>query len=263
MLIFRPLLRYAGFKGRASRSEYWLFMVFQSVVYITLFVLAVGTTVGAGHDAGAAVLGLLGWLGLIGLTMLALTLPNYALLARRLHDIGLSALWMALLLPGVFSNFAVFRAVGLAAARGASSDLQALAHPTLSAGDQMAQTLAHEGAAAGVLTLIAMACNLALFVMTLTRGQSGPNRFGLDPKNPETVAPSEALDGDRWDDLIAEAQRERQGGHAPVFDFSPGAESPRFPGQTPQTTPQGAAAWSSNGWPQAPSGPPVFGRRRS
>ena len=67
--------KYADFTGRASRSEYWWFVLFQVLVSLASSML--GDVVN-------------------GLVMLGLLLPGLAVGARRLHDIGKSA-WFLLL----------------------------------------------------------------------------------------------------------------------------------------------------------------------
>ena len=69
------LSKYATFDGRASRSEFWWFMLFQFLV-----------TVGISFLSQA----------LGGLASLALLLPIVAAQARRLHDIGKSG-WLILI----------------------------------------------------------------------------------------------------------------------------------------------------------------------
>ena len=70
------LSKYAEFKGRASRSEYWWFMFF-GILFSAL---------GASINNTAY--------GLVGL---ALLLPNLAVAVRRLHDLNKSAWWVLLL----------------------------------------------------------------------------------------------------------------------------------------------------------------------
>ncbi len=65
--------KYADFSGRASRSEYWWFALFQVLV-----------------TAAASLMGDL----TSGLVSLALLLPALAVGARRLHDIGKSGWWL-------------------------------------------------------------------------------------------------------------------------------------------------------------------------
>lgn len=69
------LRKYVDFNGRASRSEFWWFALFQFAV------LLVATFVGHGVDTLAALL---------------LVLPSLAAGARRLHDIGKSG-WLLLI----------------------------------------------------------------------------------------------------------------------------------------------------------------------
>ncbi|WP_341907464.1 DUF805 domain-containing protein [Polaromonas sp. YR568] len=71
------LSKYAGFTGRASRSEFWWFFLFQILVSIA-----------------AAMLGDI----VSGLVNLALLLPALAVGTRRLHDIGRSGWWQLIAL---------------------------------------------------------------------------------------------------------------------------------------------------------------------
>ena len=71
--------KYAGFSGRARRSEYWYFMLFNLIVSVVLSVVE----------------GIIDMPGLlVGLYSLAVTLPTLAVTARRLHDTGRSGWWM-------------------------------------------------------------------------------------------------------------------------------------------------------------------------
>lgn len=89
-LMFQPLRKYADFQGRARRSEYWLFWLFQVVVNIVLSI--VGSIVSGGDPQSAASYGLLGLFGL------ALLIPNLAVSFRRLHDTNRSAWWLLIAL---------------------------------------------------------------------------------------------------------------------------------------------------------------------
>ena len=72
--------QYAGFSGRAPRSEFWWFALFQ------LGVLVIATMISQ---------------VLYGIAALALLLPALAVGARRLHDIGRSGWWQLLSLTGI------------------------------------------------------------------------------------------------------------------------------------------------------------------
>lgn len=68
--------KYVGFEGRATRSEYWWWVLFIFLVSIVLGMLR---------------------LGMVGnLFSLATLLPSIAVGARRLHDIGKSGWWQLL-----------------------------------------------------------------------------------------------------------------------------------------------------------------------
>jgi len=78
--------QYAGFSGRASRSEYWFWTLFSWLVLVgATLITAVDATFGG-------VLYMLGFLGLL--------LPNIAVMVRRLHDVDKSGwMWLVCLIP--------------------------------------------------------------------------------------------------------------------------------------------------------------------
>lgn len=71
------LKKYADFSGRATRSEYWWFVLCE------VLILGIASLISD-------------WLP--GLFALALVLPALAVGARRLHDIGRSGWWLLLML---------------------------------------------------------------------------------------------------------------------------------------------------------------------
>lgn len=76
---------YAGFGGRASRSEYWFFVL--SYLLLTMAVALVCALLG-----GSTLL----WIG-IGIVMLAVFFPSLAAQVRRLHDTNASGWWLLLM----------------------------------------------------------------------------------------------------------------------------------------------------------------------
>lgn len=70
--------QYTGFSGRARRSEYWFWYLFQVIVGVVLSVIAQNTS------------------SLVNVVSLALVLPTIAVEFRRLHDTGRSG-WFVLL----------------------------------------------------------------------------------------------------------------------------------------------------------------------
>ncbi|MGO1515998.1 MAG: DUF805 domain-containing protein [Arthrobacter sp.] len=99
--IKRFFKKYATFSGRASRSEFWFFALFNAIVYTVFYGLAIGFGL-AGSDpvtgemgAGGAIPSLV-----IGLYGLAIIIPSIALSVRRLHDGNFSGfLYLLILVP--------------------------------------------------------------------------------------------------------------------------------------------------------------------
>lgn len=85
-----PIRRYADFKGRSRRKEYWMFVLLQMIV-IGAFVLLTMLFGGAESDLGAIVV-ILGALVFLG----AFFLPSIAVQVRRFHDQDKSG-WFILL----------------------------------------------------------------------------------------------------------------------------------------------------------------------
>jgi uncharacterized membrane protein YhaH (DUF805 family) len=73
------LKNYAGFSGRARRTEYWMFFLFNLI--ITLVLDAIGMAIKQGSLLG----------GIYGLAVL---IPGIAVAVRRLHDTGRSGWWL-------------------------------------------------------------------------------------------------------------------------------------------------------------------------
>lgn len=81
------LTQYAGFSGRARRSEFWNFFLFKLLLGIVTSLL------------DRYLLNQTGAVGVIsGIVNLALLLPSLAVNARRLHDTDRSGWWQLLLL---------------------------------------------------------------------------------------------------------------------------------------------------------------------
>lgn len=86
--------RYAAFKGRATRSEYWYFLLFSIIIALILTALdsmIINPLLGIQPVVETARTGILGMLFSIGTLV-----PSVALAIRRLHDIGKSGWWILL-----------------------------------------------------------------------------------------------------------------------------------------------------------------------
>ena len=79
--------RYADFKGRATRSDYWYFILFSVIISIVLTLIntyAVNPLLGMTPEEAAQG-------GILSVVFaLAMLLPQIGVGARRLHDIGKS-----------------------------------------------------------------------------------------------------------------------------------------------------------------------------
>jgi len=146
--MFLPLKRYADFSGRSRRMEYWMFILFTTVVSIVLAgpayfsIVSAAVTdpmaVDADPFAGLGIVGM-GGLGLFGLFMLAILIPSIAVAVRRLHDRDMSGWW--------YLGFIVL----------------------------------------GAIPFIGFIASIAFIVILALPGTQGPNRFGPDPLDPHST----------------------------------------------------------------------------
>jgi uncharacterized membrane protein YhaH (DUF805 family) len=91
-LMVEPLRKYAEFEGRARRSEYWQFLLFQFLVILAFFILVAIVQGGSYETKPLATV----VIGLYCLVALGLLIPSLAVYFRRLHDSGRSAWWILL-----------------------------------------------------------------------------------------------------------------------------------------------------------------------
>jgi uncharacterized membrane protein YhaH (DUF805 family) len=74
--------KYADFSGRATRKQYWMFVLIYSIIYIVL----------------ALIDGALNTLWLTSIFSLIIFIPSISIGARRLHDIGRTGWWQLIYL---------------------------------------------------------------------------------------------------------------------------------------------------------------------
>ncbi|WP_062530711.1 DUF805 domain-containing protein [Demequina rhizosphaerae] len=104
---------YATFRGRASRAEFWWFQLFGSLVWFATVLAASALWLAAFEGAArptedpAINPDSVSWgplsaaLGVLLLYALVIGVPTLAVSSRRLHDVGMSTWWLALLALGL------------------------------------------------------------------------------------------------------------------------------------------------------------------
>jgi uncharacterized membrane protein YhaH (DUF805 family) len=166
-----PLKRYAQFSGRSRRQEFWLYSLFVVLLWIALFML-VGVVFGAamsklGTNAGPeSVLtsvssGGFAALGLMVIVWLALLIPGIAVSVRRMHDTDRSGWWAGV--PTILYYGSSLLSFSLTPVIGTASVI-----------------------VSGVLSLIWFVTAIIFLVFACLDGTRGPNRFGPDPKGPDS-----------------------------------------------------------------------------
>ena len=150
--MFLPFRRYADFKGRSGRAEYWLFALLNVAVYLAC--LAAMRAGGFVYDPLRAPLPtripiaadtygplVYAGAGALALYLLAALVPMAAVLVRRLHDRGVSG-WFVLLFLAL-----------------------------------------------SYIPVIAVVVTAAMLIMLALPGTPAPNRYGPDPRAEAAAGP--------------------------------------------------------------------------
>lgn len=188
--------KYTTFSGRASRSEFWKFVIFTFLASIALTVInsmifgpTVTEQISVALDNGATestqshhrqITYDGGWLG--NIFSLIVFLPMLTVLWRRLHDVGRPG-WLAILPHGLL--------LALGAVWYLNSTPMDVAVPILAETDQPAsETITvHMPQSLGLIFLfggLSMIAALFLLVQTLRASELGTNRFGPNPNEVPT-----------------------------------------------------------------------------
>ena len=138
--------KYADFKGRAPRAEYWWWVLFT-------FVVSMAT----------------GWIPFLGhIATIALFIPGLAVSWRRLHDIGKSGAWYFLpVVPAILFCSTLVFIFADALLSGHSGFVSSVGLPIWIL-----------FGASGIITLV---CEILLIVWLAREGEPHPNRFGPNP----------------------------------------------------------------------------------
>lgn len=84
--------KYGSIEGRASRSEYWWFALFNTLPFILLVIIGIIT--GSFDDDSEIGMGMGIVLILFSIFFLAIIIPAITVSVRRLHDLGQSGWWI-------------------------------------------------------------------------------------------------------------------------------------------------------------------------
>jgi uncharacterized membrane protein YhaH (DUF805 family) len=138
--------KYSDFKGRASRSEYWWFVLFSLLVKMPIMVWVIADyLLSFGNKMSVA--DVISWI-----VWIIFLLPMVTVTVRRMHDLGRSGWWAGL---------------------GFLSQVHGLFGP-----EPFDRRMPEWEIWFSLLTAVA---SIVLLVWCCTRGAAGPNRFGPDP----------------------------------------------------------------------------------
>lgn len=138
--------KFFQFTGRSRRSEYFWFVIINLVIIIGIALISV-VFGPAAYEVG---------LGLLGLYSILILFPSLSLMARRFHDMNLSA-WF--ILPFLLISAFI-------------------------------QTQVNSGLEPGTLTRAAAIVQLLIQItLCFFAGTPGPNKYGPDPKEISTPMP--------------------------------------------------------------------------
>lgn len=171
-LMFQPLRRYADFNGRARRSEFWLWFLFQVIVSIAFGILK--GIIEPNNPMGTV-------FALQMLFGLAILIPNIAVAVRRFHDINRTGWWYAFPIVVTLIATTVYLSVHGAAFINDIKNFASLG-PNPSPDQAMAAMSVLMGPILWIY-LPALAASIVTLVLNLLDGTPGPNRFGPDPKS--------------------------------------------------------------------------------
>lgn len=91
-----PLKRYAEFHGRSTRTEFWMYTLFQFLLMMLILAIAIPVAMASGGNERQAAGRMLWAMIPIAVIALGFAVPTIAVTVRRLHDQNLSG-WLYLL----------------------------------------------------------------------------------------------------------------------------------------------------------------------
>ncbi len=159
--------KYADFSGRATRAEYWWWLL--ATILASLAICAVDSFIGAISNAYF-------YTPLSTIFALAVLLPDLAVTARRLHDIGKSGWWQLVWFAiGILAIIPIIVGVlvGLSGLLTGEEDW-----------GKWWSAVSWAPIVAGILVAFLVWIGLVVWwlVWMVKLGQSGPNHYGPDPR---------------------------------------------------------------------------------
>ena len=168
------LQHYADFNGRARRSEYWFFQLFNFLIAIGIYLIVLAIKGVTGVNLGF----------LNSVYSLAVLIPSLAVSARRLHDTNRSGWWQLLtIITGLIMSGLVITFVYL------------LFFCALWGIDMPGFSIFMEEKLLSVPLFISIICHIAAKILLLVwycrDSQQGINRFGPNPKEENNANPDQ------------------------------------------------------------------------
>ena len=168
------LQHYADFNGRARRSEFWYFQLFNVLVFIAIYLIIMAIKRVIGIDLGFLILAY----------PIALFIPNFAVTARRLHDTNRSGWWQLLtIITGLIMSGLVITLVYL------------LCIYAIWGEDMRGFSIFREEKLLSILLFVSIICHIAAEILLLVwycrDSQQGVNRFGPNPKEENNADPDQ------------------------------------------------------------------------
>lgn len=163
------LRKYVVFSGRATRAEFWWWMLAVTIGSVVLSIVDAVISAATGGKFEEV---------LSTIFSLAVLLPNLAVTSRRLHDIGKSGWWQLawiLVVSGVWATLVVVVILSLR---------QFFVNWTF---DETLGSLTFASILPAILGLIfALLVTIVMIVWGIIwlarQGETGPNRYGPDPR---------------------------------------------------------------------------------
>ena len=170
------LRKYAVFSGRATRAEFWWWVLAVFIVSIALGMVDAVIEVLSGWD---------GFSLLSGIFSLAVLLPNLAVTVRRLHDIGKTGWWVLVWIVLGVGPWLILAGLVVGAVWGSLVAVGSAPGPVEAIGD-LVTGLALVWVLAILGLIFAILVSLAIVIWQIVwlarQGEAGANRYGPDPR---------------------------------------------------------------------------------